>query len=221
MGYTAIAILIGLVAGLLAGGHPRNAAGRTLRWWPVLAVGAAAQWVPEVLGFAESAAFPAVVASYAALSAFALANLRLVGMPVVLLGLALNIAVIVPNGGMPVRSGAITAAGIADSPEEVAALEFGSKRHVEDADDRFTILGDVIPVAPLREVLSFGDLILAAGVADVVFRLLRPIRPRRRKALPDPDTISLEERLAPSLVRRDQVIDLVGEERRILSSPGT
>lgn len=179
VGYTAIALVLGLLAGLLAGGRPGQAVGQPLRWWPALAAGAAAQWVPELLAVPEDAAFAAVVASYVALVAFVVANITVVGMPVVLVGLALNTAVIVVNGGMPVRPEAVVAAGIADTREEVAALDYGSKRHLEGDDDRLAILGDVVPVAPLREVLSFGDLILAAGVADVVFRLLHPLRTRR------------------------------------------
>ncbi len=97
-------------------------------------------------------------------------------MPVVLLGLVLNVVVIGANGGMPVRASAIVDAGIASNRLEIAALDFGSKRHLEEEDDRLMILADVIPVAPLREVLSFGDLILAAGISNVVFRLLRPPR---------------------------------------------
>ena len=47
------------------------------------------------------------------------------------------------------------------------------------------MLGDVLPVRPVHEVVSFGDLILALGLADVVFRLLRPVaEPRRRDRVP-------------------------------------
>jgi hypothetical protein len=220
VGYTAIAIALGLVAGLVAGGRPADAARHTLRWWPALAVGAAAQWVPELLDVPDAAAFGAVVASYALLAAFAVANVRLVGMPVVLVGLALNLAVILQNGGMPVRAEAVVAAGIADRPEEVAALDFGSKRHLEDGDDRLTILGDVVPVPLLREVLSFGDLILAAGITDVVFRLLKPVRALARRRAPEPDTVSLEERLGTAQGRPEPaVIDLAGEERRLTEAP--
>lgn len=231
VGYTAIAIALGLVAGLAAGGRPANAARHTLRLWPALLVGAAAQWLPELLDVPESAAFVAVACSYLALVAFAVANLRLVGMPVVLVGLALNSAVIFPNGGMPVRGSAVVQAGLVE-PDEVATIDFGSKRHLETEDDVLTILGDVVPVAPLREVISFGDLILAAGVADVVFRLLRPNRaPRQSPAQAhDQGMVSvakrlgmLPERLAtpPEPAVDESVIDLAGEERRLLSAPGT
>lgn len=173
MRFTAAAIVLGLAAGLLAGGRPGAAAGPRLRWWPVLVVGAAAQLLPEVVEVTEGAAFAAVVVSYAALIAFAAANLRVAGMPVVLLGLTLNLAVILPNGGMPVQAEAVAKAGIAPRAE-AAALDYGAKRHLATPDDRLTFLGDVVPVRPLREVLSFGDLVLAAGVAGVAFRLLRP-----------------------------------------------
>jgi len=36
------------------------------------------------------------------------------------------------------------------------------------------IISDVIPARPLREVLSFGDVIMAVGLADVLLHLLRP-----------------------------------------------
>lgn len=221
MGYTTIAIVAGLVAGLVAGGRPRYAARRTLRWWPALAVGASAQWVPELLDVPEDAAFLAVVVSYVALGAFAVANLGLVGMPVVLVGLAFNVAVIMPNGGMPVRGSAVVAAGIADDQAGAAAIDYGSKRHLEDEGDRLTVLGDIIPVPPLREVLSFGDLILAAGIGNVVFRLLRPRHVPRPAPEADDAVVSVAEGPAPALPRTEpSVIDLAGEERRILSSPG-
>ena len=37
----------------------------------------------------------------------------------------------------------------------------------------------------LREVLSFGDIVLSVGVADVLFHLLR--RPPQHRELDDPD----------------------------------
>ena len=76
--------------------------------------------------------------------------------------------------GCPYEARAIVAAGIVDEADDIAAVDFGSKRHLETEDDDLVLLADVIPVASLREVLSVGDLVLAAGVANVVFRLLRP-----------------------------------------------
>ena len=181
MGFSTIAVAGGLLLGLLAGGRPSNIGRRRLRWWAPLVVGVVLQAAAELFDVDGDAGLGMVLASYACLVLFGLANLRLVGMSVVLAGLAANAAVIVANSGMPVRADAITAAGVA-TPEEVAGLDFGAKRHLERPGDRFVLLGDVIPVRPTREVLSFGDLVLAAGVADVLFRLLRPVRARRRSA---------------------------------------
>jgi hypothetical protein len=102
----------------------------------------------------------------------------------------LNIAVILPNGGMPVRTAAVVDAGIVES-EEVARIDVGSRRHLERDDDVLVPLGDVIPLAPLREVVSVGDLVLAAGLGTVVFRLLRPRADAAREA-PDHGTGSPE-----------------------------
>jgi hypothetical protein len=102
---------------------------------------------------------------------------------VVLVGLLLNVAVIGVNGGMPVRADAIYTV---DRHAHLDTIDFGAKRHLEDADDRLTFLGDVLPVRPIGQVLSFGDLILSAGVADVVFRLLKPagaVRRGRRRSM--------------------------------------
>ena len=121
-----------------------------------------------------------VLISYVGLLAFAIANIRLVGMPVVLVGLLCNLAVISANGGMPVRADAIVAAHVAER-EALDTLDFGAKRHLEQDDDVLTFLGDIIPVRPTREVVSFGDLILAIGIADVIFRLLKPVEVRARR----------------------------------------
>jgi hypothetical protein len=194
MGISIVALALGLVLGIAAGGRPRNAGRRPVRAVGVLAAGVVAQAVPE-LGWVEGdAGLALVLLSYGLVTTFALVNLRLVGMPVALVGLLLNVVVIGLNGGMPVRAEAIVAAGIADH-DEVASLDFGGKRHLETPDDRLVVLGDIIPVPGFREVVSFGDLILAAGVADVVFRLLRPRRAPRQPApvvlAPDPRAIDV------------------------------
>lgn len=190
MGFTAVAVLGGIVLGLICGGRPSNLAAANLRWPLALTVGVIAQWVPELLDASEGTAFGLVVLSYVALAAFAIANLRMVGMPVVLVGLVLNMLVIGLNGGMPVRSDAVLAAGLADTAEEVERMDFGAKRHLEDDDDVLTLLGDVVPVRALGEVLSFGDLVLSVGVADLLFRLLKPVRGRRRRTFELPEHVS-------------------------------
>jgi len=179
MGFTAAAVVAGVVLGFAFGGRPSNISRRPLQLVSVLAVSVALQAVAETLDLPDAAGLAMVLVSYVGLSAFAVANIRLVGMPVVLVGLVCNLVVITVNGGMPVDREAIVAAGVA-TDAEIDDLDFGAKRHLRDGDDVVVFLGDIIPVELTEEVLSFGDLILAFGVANVIFRLLRPPGARRR-----------------------------------------
>lgn len=137
--------------------------------------GVVLQVLPVALELSRDIAVGATVASFVLLVAFAVANVRVVGMPVVLVGLCLNLGVIAVNGGMPVRAGAVLA--VDGDPADVG----GGSHHLASADDRFTALGDALPVAPLGQVVSFGDLILVAGLANVGFRLARTALARRRE----------------------------------------
>jgi hypothetical protein len=183
MGFTGIALVAGIVLGLVTGGRPRNVTLRPLRGVGALGGAVILQAVPQLIDVSGSTGLACVVGSYVLLVAFALANVRLVGMPVVLVGLVLNVVVIGLNGGMPVRAEAIYSV---DRHAKIEAIDFGAKRHLEDEHDRLTFLGDVLPVRPIGQVLSFGDLILSAGVANVVFRLLKPagvVRRGRRRTV--------------------------------------
>jgi hypothetical protein len=118
---------------------------------------------------------------YACLLGFAASNRSLVGIGVVAVGLAANALVIGINGGMPVRASAVIDAHIAD-PEGLSRVNYGHRHHLESSGDKLTFLGDIIPLQPLHAVVSFGDLILAFGVADLAGHLLhrrlgRPTRP--------------------------------------------
>ncbi|MEY2459083.1 MAG: hypothetical protein QOG30_913, partial [Acidimicrobiaceae bacterium] len=94
---------------------------------------------------------------------------------------------IMANGGMPVSARALVAAKIVNA-DEVAHVELRGARHLESPFDAITVLGDIIPMR--RQVVSFGDLIIAVATADVVAHLAR--RQRRRQgsmsnASPDQD----------------------------------
>ncbi|MDP9453895.1 MAG: DUF5317 domain-containing protein [Actinomycetota bacterium] len=169
-----LATLGGLVVALLAGGRLANLSDERLRWPALAFVALALYWAPSLLGLDGPPAVALALAAYAALLSFAAANLRLVGMAVVALGLGLNALVILLNGGMPVDPAAVVATGLA-RPDEVAAMELGPSRQWQQEDDPLAVLGDIVPVTPLGEVVSFGDLILAGGLADVAFRLLHPL----------------------------------------------
>ena len=190
MSFTVAALVVGVALGFATGGSSSNITRRSLELVWLLALSVLLQIAAETLALSDSFGLALVLVSYVGLAAFAVANIRLVGMPVVLVGLLCNLAVITVNGGMPVREDAILASHAATA-EEVDTLDFGAKRHLETDEDLLGFLGDVIPVRPTREVLSFGDLILAFGIADVLFRLLKPVELPRRRDDEDRDVLDL------------------------------
>jgi hypothetical protein len=181
--FIAVAVVAGVAIGLLRGGSITRLGEASFRVWPLLVAGVAVQ---AAAAFASRAAVTLILVSYLVLLVFAGVNYRHVGMGVVFLGIALNLVVIGLNGGMPVRADAIVAAGIVDHHSEIAKLDFGSKRHLETPNDKVTWLGDIVPVPLATEVLSFGDLVMSVGVADVLANLLRR-RGREGSASPDSD----------------------------------
>lgn len=181
MAFIIVAVLAGTVIGLLAGGSPKNLGNASFRLWPLLLAGLVTQGSAGLGG--ERWAVPLVLASYVLLLAFAGANVRLVGMALVFVGVAMNSVTIAANGGMPVRGEAIVAAGIADW-DELHRIDFGTKRHLAGPEDRLMVLSDIIPVPVAKEVLSFGDLVMSVGVADVLVHLLRPPRRRVQQLVP-------------------------------------
>lgn len=175
--YLVVALAVGLVLGLALGGRPRYLAQKSFRWWLLLPLGVVLQFVVEADGVPAAQAL--LVVSYAYLLIFCAANLPHAGMGVIFIGILLNAIVITANGGMPVREEAVRQAGIA-APGEAITIE-GVKHHLEDDDTTLMFLGDIIAVEPLEQVLSFGDLILSAGVADLLVHLLLPLGGRRRR----------------------------------------
>ena len=177
MYFTAVAVVVGLALGLLTGGKLECLGERRFRLTGLLVAGIVVQvlsgWVDG------SAAVAVVIVSYVLLIAFCAANVLLVGMALVLLGLTLNFTTIAVNGGMPVRRSAVVAAGIAEW-DELDSLDIHEKRHLERPDDDLMVISDIIPVPVLGEVLSFGDLIMSVGVADVLVNLLKPLPAHRR-----------------------------------------
>ena len=167
--FIAVAIVAGVVIGLARGGRFENLGDASFRLWPLLILGVVVQ---GAAAFTADGAVALILASYGLLLLFTLLNLHHAGMGVVFVGIAMNFVVIAANGGMPVRAEAIVAAGIVNH-HEVADLDYGAKRHLETDDDQLMVLADIIPVPVAEEVLSFGDLAMAVGVATVLVSLLR------------------------------------------------
>ncbi|HEX3426219.1 MAG TPA: DUF5317 family protein [Acidimicrobiales bacterium] len=169
---TGLALVAGAVVGLAFGGRPRFIAQHRLHQWWLVVVGFGLQVVADRV-HQISVGTGLVLVGSVALLAFAALNPTLVGIGVVALGVASNALVIGLNNGMPVHPPAVVAAHIA-AADQLPVLNYGSRHREERPGDKLRLLDDRIPLAPFREVLSIGDLILAVGVAVTVSHLLRP-----------------------------------------------
>lgn len=160
---------IGLMLGLGLGGGVRPFGEVRIRLWPLALIGLALQGVPVPRLEGELGRWlPAatLVFSYVLLLGVSVANWRSRGFLLIFLGIALNVAVITVNRGMPVSSDAIRHAG--GSEEDIADVprELGEKHHLRSEGDRLVPLADVIGVAPpFRVVVSVGDVIAYVGAA--------------------------------------------------------
>jgi Family of unknown function (DUF5317) len=178
---TALALVIGAAVGLAFGGRPRYIGRHQLRAWWLVVVGFGLQVATDHLDLGLFGTVVVLIGA-ASLLTFAALNPHLVGIGVVAVGVAANALVIGVNDGMPVRPRAVVAAHVATGAEE-PALAYGYRHHRETRRDRLVPLADIIPIAAFHEVVSFGDLILAVGVAATVAHLLLPGRRRRPLAI--------------------------------------
>ena len=180
---TLLAVLLGAYVGLARNGRLVNVAHTPVRAKALLVLGVA---VPAFADrFTRDVAVPLVIGGLIALFAFAMVNVRVVGMSVMAIGILANLAPTFLNGGLPVRRDALVDAGLA-SRDDVDRVELSGARRLEEPDQQLRILGDIIPLRETGQVLSFGDLIILIGLADITANLtLRKRRDARRNDLED------------------------------------
>jgi hypothetical protein len=210
--FTLAAMAIGFIVSLAVGGRFRYLSGKSFRFWLLLPMGLLLQVLVERDG--SPAPYVLLMLSYVCLIGFGIANWRLTGMWLIVLGFGLNFFCIAVNHGMPVSRTAIGSLNIEDAPT-------GVKHHLERPSDSFVFLGDIIPVpSPVNEALSFGDMIMTVGVADLLYNLMQPPRRERRRrrtarpvpAVPKQAAPPLDDStLSPDLQR---VLDLVQADAR-------
>ena len=163
-----IVVIAALVLGLTRGGSLQALADTRVRWLVLLFEGLAVQvlfdvWDPP--GLTSSGALAVLVVSNSAVACFVLLNVRIPGMLIIGVGLALNTLVIAANEAMPVSASASSTAGI----EAPSAIDDDLKHERLDDETLLAPLGDVFPVPGLKEVLSLGDLVLALGMGRLVY----------------------------------------------------
>lgn len=187
MALVIVAVGAGVLAGWIRGGSLLHLS-RPLRWWGLAATSLAALFVVAVLPDLPDAALWNLAAQVG-LALVALRNLLWAGMGILLVGAALNVAVVAANGAMPVDAGALVTAGVVEDYDvvsdgrAVAVVDPGPGRVLvgRPGDDAPVLgfLGDTIPIATLGLVVSFGDLVIATGLAvALAYRMNPPRLPR-------------------------------------------
>lgn len=185
----ALPVLLALVVGLALGGSLSSLARLRLRAAWLFYAAIALQVVAFPFAFLpwtteQSVATTLWVASYALLIGGAVVNARIVGVPVVALGMGLNLLAIVANGGtMPVLPEAMLAAG-----GDHATLNNSTAA----ADPHLSLLVDrwaAPDLIPLANVFSIGDVVIAVGAFVIVLsamgvRVPRPLTTRTRSSSP-------------------------------------
>ena len=178
------AVLAGLVVGVALGGRPSALATIRFHWAPLIVLGFLAQVVLFTDAVAERVgdAGPILyVATTLMVGAAVLRNLRLPGMPLVVLGAVSNLAAILANGGfMPA------------TPEAMASLGKGVPTIYSNSavvpDPRLPWLIDRFALphgVPWANVFSIGDVLLAVGVFVLIVSVMR--RPAELSGAGEPD----------------------------------
>jgi hypothetical protein len=122
----------------------------------------------------------ALVVTILLVGVFLGANLGLPGVPLIALGLLLNVVVIGANGAMPVSTSAAADAGVAT---EALQLADDPLREPLGDGSRLPLLADRVPVpAPgWAQVVSAGDVLAAAGIGLLLIAGSVPTAPQRHR----------------------------------------
>jgi hypothetical protein len=113
-----------------------------------------------------------------ALLAVARANGRLPGVPLIALGLLLNLGAVVANAGMPTSEATLARAGV--TVERPLPHRPDAKHVLGGEGTRLALLGDRLAVRPLRAVVSYGTVCELAGLFLLLQHLLLAAAPARR-----------------------------------------
>jgi hypothetical protein len=187
-----VGIALAIGAGLAAGGHLNRLAALRVRWlWAVpIAFGAQILAIYGPAWLSWQPAIALILGSHLVLMAVALANVRLAGASIAALGVAMNLAVMVANGGaMPIAPETLQLAGRTD-PAKIGDGSPGT--HLTQSKDVILRREDTW-LEPLADrfwsglpgrfsvIFSVGDVVLLAGVSALLIRTMTaPITPARR-----------------------------------------
>jgi hypothetical protein len=114
----------------------------------------------------ETVGYGLLMASYAFILAFCIANLRHRGFGVIAVGIGMNALVIGLNQGMPTRPIGSDAHGNRVYKPVVQTVKHRQERN----DDLLGVLGDkILFPKPFNTLVSAGDLVLAVGICELAY----------------------------------------------------
>ena len=154
---------LAVCVGYLAGGSLRSLTRVRLRAGGLLVVALVLQVTLRLVPPTWQNAL--LVGSYTLVGLWFLLNARRsrgvrVGIGLLALGYVMNLAAILPNGGMPVSGDALHHL---DAPADPDRFAGNIAKHVEDDGARLSVLGDAVPVPSMGAVVSVGDLSMLLG----------------------------------------------------------
>lgn len=178
------AIVIGLAVGLLAGGSPARLGQLQFRGIPIVIGGFLVQLVlfSDPVTARIGAAGPVLyVGSTLVVIAAIIRNIRIPGIPLVVLGAVSNLSAILANGGyMPAAPGAMAALG-----KPVPSVYSNSSVVADPALEPLTDLFAMPAWLPLANIFSIGDVLIATGIVITIVAAMRPQR-EQKLSVPKP-----------------------------------
>ncbi|HVD13154.1 MAG TPA: DUF5317 family protein [Actinomycetota bacterium] len=187
-----LVVMAGVVAGWLRGGDLPSLARTPIRGrWLALAclavqalIGAP---VVRAVGMPRALGAVLLIVALVALVGVARANGQLEGVPLLALGLLLNLLVTLANLGVPVTQATLSRASV---PVEQPLPHRPDAKHVlQGPASRLVVFGDRLAVRPLRTVTSFGEVAEFAGLFLLVQNAMAfgAIHTRRRRPSDEQD----------------------------------
>ncbi len=163
-----LAVVAGAVAGMVTGGRLAALTRFRLRAWPLVVAALVAELslgaLPAGLRWLVAAAGSSAVVVWTLRNRRGAAGKA--PLDLIAAGTTLNIIAMAANGGMPVSRWALHHAGLGGHFDVAHGHLY---KHVAmTAATHLRALGDVIPLAPARMVLSAGDVLMLVGVALLV-----------------------------------------------------
>ena len=184
-----VALLVAIVIGWLTGGSLDRLGAMPLTSRRLVFFAFVAQALGAIVG---GPLYPlGLVVSAALVAWFLVRNRGVRGTGLVALGMLANALVVGLNGAMPVS---VEAAGRAGTTTQHILIGDDPRHELADRHTRLRFLGDIVPVrAPWRpEVVSPGDILIAAGLAQLVLIGMRTGRgPAKHARRPAPSAVTV------------------------------